>query len=252
MELDWTTFIFEIINFLVLIWILQHFLYKPVLAVITRRQTEINDTLQQAQQLQEEAEQLQTQYKNRLTEWDDEKQAARQSLSQEIESHRAKKLEEVRAELDSERQKADILAARKLTEQQQQAEVTALYQATRFTSSLFTQLAGPDVEQRLINRFIDDLAKLPEHQQHTIQASMGPTTNEVLIASAYPLAQSVCDQLESLLKKIVGQKVEIKYTQDEELIAGLRVTIGAFVLQANLKDELQSFARFAHDDSDYE
>lgn len=252
MELDWTTFIFEIINFLVLIWILQHFLYKPVLAVITRRQAEINDTLQQAQQLQAEAEQLQTQYKNRLAEWDDEKQAARQTLNQEIESHRAKKLDEVRAELDDERQKAEIIAARKLIEQQQQAEVTALYQATRFTADLLTQLAGPDVEHRLIHRFIDDLAKLPEPQQRTIQASMGAATNAVLIASAYPLAQSVSDQLESLLKKIVGQKAEIKYTQDEELIAGLRVTMGAFVLQANLKDELQSFARFAHDDSDDE
>lgn len=252
MQLDWTTFIFEIINFLVLIWILQHFLYKPVLAVIARRQAEINDTLQQAQQLQAEAEQLQTQYKNRLAEWEDEKQAARQSLNQEIESHRAKKLEEVRAELDDERQKAEIIAARKLGEQQQQAEVTALYQASRFTAGLLKQLAGPDVEQRLITRFIDDLAKLPEHQQHPIQASMGVATNEVLIASAYPLAQSVCDQLESLLKKLVGQKLKIKYRQDEELIAGLRVTMGAFVLQANLKDELQSFARFAHDDSENE
>lgn len=252
MQLDWTTFILEIINFLVLIWILQHFFYRPVLAVIARRQAEIDDSLQQAQQLQEEAEQLQTQYKNRLAEWDDEKLNARQLLAQEIEAQRTKKLDEVRTELESERQKAEIIAERKFTEQQQHAEVAALYQAARFSAKLFSRLAGPDVEQRLIGCFIDDLKNLPAIQQHTIQASLASANNQLQIASAYPLDQSVCDQLETLLKSIFKQAPEIQYIQDKELIAGLRVTLGAFVLQANLKDELQSFARFAHDTSEHE
>ena len=33
MELDWTTFVLEIVNFLVLVWILQRYLYRPVLAL---------------------------------------------------------------------------------------------------------------------------------------------------------------------------------------------------------------------------
>ena len=37
MELDWTTFILEIINFLVLVWILHRFLYQPVMNVIAQR-----------------------------------------------------------------------------------------------------------------------------------------------------------------------------------------------------------------------
>ena len=252
MEVDWTTFILEIINFLVLIWILQRFLYKPVLAVINRRQTEINSTVQEARQLREEAEQLQAQYENRLAEWNDEKQTVRLSLNQEIEALRTKRLEEVRAELDSERQKAEIVAERRQTEQQQHAEVAALYQGARFTAKLLEQLAGPELEQRLVDRFLDDLAKIPAGQQHTIQASITPSSNEILITSAYPLPPVVCDKLESLLKKIIEKNFEISYSQDKELIAGLRVTIGAFVLQANLKDELQSFARFAHDNNPYE
>ena len=37
MELSWSTFFLEIINFLVLVWILKRFLYKPVMDVIARR-----------------------------------------------------------------------------------------------------------------------------------------------------------------------------------------------------------------------
>ena len=37
MEVDWTTFALEIINFLILVWILKRFFYHPVLDIIARR-----------------------------------------------------------------------------------------------------------------------------------------------------------------------------------------------------------------------
>ena len=45
MEFNWTTFSFEIINFLILVWILQRFLYKPVTNAIARRKAAIESQL---------------------------------------------------------------------------------------------------------------------------------------------------------------------------------------------------------------
>ena len=45
MELSWPTFFLEIINFLVLVWILKRFLYKPVLEAIAHRKAVIDKTL---------------------------------------------------------------------------------------------------------------------------------------------------------------------------------------------------------------
>lgn len=66
MELNWSTFILEIINFLILIWILKRFFYKPVLEVIARRRAGIEKTLEDAQALHNEAKALQKQYESRL------------------------------------------------------------------------------------------------------------------------------------------------------------------------------------------
>ena len=38
MGLDTTTFVLEIVNFLILLWLLNRFLYRPVQAAIARRQ----------------------------------------------------------------------------------------------------------------------------------------------------------------------------------------------------------------------
>ena len=48
MELSWPTFFLEIINFLVLVWILKRFLYKPVLEAVAHRKAVIDKTLADA------------------------------------------------------------------------------------------------------------------------------------------------------------------------------------------------------------
>ena len=84
MELNWSTFLLEIINFLVLVWILKHFLYKPILDVIARRRAGIEDRLAKAQQLHDEADTLKAEYENRLVDWEHERQQARVTLAQEL------------------------------------------------------------------------------------------------------------------------------------------------------------------------
>ena len=58
MEFNFSTFALEIVNFLILIWILQRLFYKPVLAVIARRKQHIDQTLAEARKLHQEAEDL--------------------------------------------------------------------------------------------------------------------------------------------------------------------------------------------------
>lgn len=55
MELNWTTFTLEIINFLALLWILKRFLYQPVRATLAQRRAGVERTLMQASAAQAEA-----------------------------------------------------------------------------------------------------------------------------------------------------------------------------------------------------
>jgi F-type H+-transporting ATPase subunit b len=65
MQFDLTTFIFEIINFLILIWILQRLFYKPLLDVIAKRKQFIDQTLADAKAIQAQADEQRSLYENR-------------------------------------------------------------------------------------------------------------------------------------------------------------------------------------------
>ena len=55
MEFNLSTFILEIINFLILIWILQRLFYKPLLEIIAKRKQFIDQSLADAKTMQQQA-----------------------------------------------------------------------------------------------------------------------------------------------------------------------------------------------------
>ena len=161
MELSWSTFVLEIINFLVLVWILKHFLYKPVLDVIARRRAGIENTLAEAEKLHADAEKLRAQYEGRLADWDKERRQAREKLTREIQAERTGKMAELQTALEQEREKARVAGERRQRDAQHRLEEAALVQAARFASHLLEQGAGPETEARLVDMVVTGLSRLP-------------------------------------------------------------------------------------------
>ena len=89
MTLSWPTFILEIVNFLVLVWILKRFLYRPILQAIEERKARIEKNLAAAKARQMEAEALEQQFQKRLADWENEKQKLRAEVTEEITARRA-------------------------------------------------------------------------------------------------------------------------------------------------------------------
>ena len=84
MQIDWTTLVLEIINFLVLVWILKRFLYRPVMEAIAARQQRVEGKLAEARAIEDGARELQQQYQRRLADWDMEKAKVRAALDTEL------------------------------------------------------------------------------------------------------------------------------------------------------------------------
>ena len=105
MQLDWTTFLLQVINFLVLVWLLKRFLYRPVMEVIARRQAGIDKTVEDARAVEARATALRSDYEAKLAELDTAHAAQVARLADDIATERGKRLEKLDAELAAERQK---------------------------------------------------------------------------------------------------------------------------------------------------
>ncbi|MCW8855306.1 MAG: F0F1 ATP synthase subunit delta [Gammaproteobacteria bacterium] len=247
MELNWSTFFLEIINFLVLVWILKRFLYHPVLDVLEKRREKIEQSLDDVEQLKTEATSLHQQYQRQLNDLNLEKQHARETLLQEIETERTQRLEQLQTELASEREKAAVIEQRQQTETLRQYEKNAHQQGARFAARLLNNLASPELEQRLFDLLIKTLDELDKAQQLALLNSYTTATDGIMVTSAYALSDEQRQQLESSLSTLCKQPLQLRYQQDPELLAGLRIVIGAWVLRINIQDELGGFAELGHE-----
>jgi F-type H+-transporting ATPase subunit b len=246
MELNWTTFLLEIINFLVLVWILKRFLYKPVLDVIARRRSGIENQLHDAHQLQDEANQLKAEYENRLADWEKERQQLRDKLAQELDEERARQLDKLQKTLAQEREKIQVAESRRQAEVEREIEHRALRQGALFASRLLARAAGPELQTRLVQLFLEDISSLDDDRISGLRSQWGETTETIEVISAYPVEKEQQKLIESELLRIRALDVPVAFTQNPELLAGLRITIGAWILHIDLRDELKGFAEFTH------
>jgi len=247
-ELSWSTFVLEIINFLVLVWILKRFLYKPVLDVITRRRAVIEKTRADAEALHADAEKLQDQYEDRLADWNRERQQSRETLARELEAERTRRIGELQKELELEREKARVAEASRQADARRKVEETALLQAAKFATRLLEKAAGAGMEARLVELVITELSQLPAERIAAVRNSHGQTPEAIVAVSAFPLAEDQRRRLEQALKNVTALNIPLRFEQNSDLLAGVRITVGAWVLGANLQDELRGMADLAHAD----
>jgi len=246
-ELDWTTFLLEVINFLILVWLLKRFLYQPVLNEIEKRRQKIKADLLQAAAEQDEARALKSQYEARLVDWEREKRTAFDALRQKLDQEREKRLQQLDNEMEQQRLKHQARDQQQQAQWRTQAESEALQLGSAFAARLVQGLAGPELDRRLQQLFLEQFGALPESTLNEFRKGRQDDTVSVEVLSATPLdaaQQQVIRQ--ALEQKLAPIEARWQFRQDEKLIAGLRVSIGSWVLQANLQDELRFFSEAAH------
>jgi F-type H+-transporting ATPase subunit b len=246
-ELNWSTVVLEIVNFLILVWILKHFLYRPVLRVIEQRRAGIEATLSEAQQREETAEKLRAQFENRLAGWQQDKAAAHEELQREIQQQRSRALAELQRTLDAEREKAEVIERRRARELEEGRERAALELGARFASRLLEGLSGPQLEARIVELFSDDLARIDGAQQQALRRAVAGDADAVTVQSAFALDAAQRQRLSKALAKLLGREPTLAFVEQPELIAGLRLSLGDWSLGANLRDELRGFVEQAHE-----
>src|SRR5512146_3231907 len=233
MQLDLTSFVLELINFAVLVWILHRFLYKPVLAAIDRRRAAVESSLAQAKTARDEAAALKTQVEERLASWERERAEAKSKLAAELAAQRDKALAQTARAAEQERARLAALQARQELERRGADEQRALEQAAGFAGRLLERVAGPELDARLVELLAADLGALARDRLESLAEAVRAAGGSVAVQSARP---------QQALSQSLGVEGRAQYAVDESLLGGVRVALGSWLLQADLADELRFFS----------
>jgi F-type H+-transporting ATPase subunit b len=249
MEFDLTTFILEIINFLVLLWILQRLIYRPLLAALDARQQKVQAQIEAAGQLRSEAESLKAELQTRLTNWELEREQQRSLLESELAEIRSKAQAQLQQSLTDEAAKLEARNHALLASQQALLVREAADSAYGEVALMLQRLASPELTHRIVETFVEDLTSLAEADRNALTKAAESllAASTVEIVSAHPLSASDQATLAAALTSAAGKTLSPLIREDNSLLAGLRIVIGECQLHANLADELAFFKQQCHD-----
>lgn len=241
MEFEWTTFALEVLNFLVLVWLLKHFFYRPVLAVIEARRAETLMTLANAEAVRREAEMLKSEYQTRLAEADKDRAAAKAKLDEEIAAEQVLRLAALEEKVAEERKRREVVEARERGELELALGRQALSSAACFATRLLERLAGPELEAKLADFALSELATQTPAKLEALALALQEPQASIRVVSAYPLEEARRAAFTQALGQLAGRPLTFEFSEDATLKAGVCIMAGSWVLMANLRDELGFF-----------
>lgn len=233
------TFLFEIVNFVVLAYILHRLLYRPLRAAIDQRRAMLAQTQSDAEAARAQAVAMQEQLQTQLAGMEQERQEAIQQARAVGESERQKLISE--AERAIERRQAEVRASierqREDALRSLRAEVSS--SAAELAERLLREAAGTTLQQQLAGHLVEALTRLPDEERSRVRRDWKAADGAVVELAA-PLDPGSMQKLNDAVASVVGQQVKLDVETKPALLAGARLRIGGNVWDASLAGQLET------------
>jgi F-type H+-transporting ATPase subunit b len=240
MLIDWFTVGAQALNFLILVWLMKRFLYKPILDAIDAREKLVAKELADADAKTAEAGKEREEFQRKNQDFDRQRAALFAKVTTEAKTERLRLLDEARQAADAlsakrqETLKNDADNLGKAIVRRTQQEVFAIARKT------LADLANTSLEERLGEVFTRRLREMDGKTKETLGAALKSASGAALLRSAFalPLAQQAV--IQNAVNETFSADVPIRFEIAPDLVSGIELTTNGQKLAWSIADYLSS------------
>lgn len=219
MTIDWWTLGLQTINFLIVVWLLSRFLYRPIRRIIEDREAADQSAAADAQQKKQDAEATRRKYEEKLADFERQQREKESKLHAEIE-------QECRKTLDAAAEDAEKLVtdarARMAAERNQALENlqnSIADMARDLAAKALHDTGSPSAASTLamVNDYFDGLG---ESALSDLRADFTASPGGVDVITASELPEDARTKWQDLLKTRLGDG-PVNFEIDPEILAGI-------------------------------
>lgn len=240
MLIDWFTVGAQALNFLVLVWLLKHFLYKPILKGIDTREKLIAAKLAGAETKMAEA----------TTERDDFRHK-----NEELDRHRAESLSAIQKEtaaervrlLDEAKKAADALAAKRLASIKEDIQNMNIAIGQRLQKQVFTvarhalkDMSTSTLEASVVDLFLRHVRELADDRKHLLIEALQKASEPATVRSAFELSEEQRAAMQQTLNVALSADIRITYAVAPDIISGIEFVTNGQKISWSIADYVTS------------
>lgn len=242
MKIDWITVAAQIVNFLILVWLLKRFLYAPVMRAMEQREQRIRERLEEAETSRAAAEQEARAYRERQQTLEQQRE---QFLAEAREAAEAQRVAlEAEARQDIENRRRDWTGQ---LENQRESFLRELRrQAARQFHALarrtLTDLANAELEEQIALSFIAQIDALPAEVKEKVAGECARQVH-ITVLSLFELSATARRHLTRALHEWLGEAVQVDYEPRPTASCGIELRVGSESVAWNMGSYLDEFEK---------
>ena len=243
MLIDWFTVGAQALNFLVLVWLLKRFLYKPILDAIDAREKRIAVELADAEAKKTDAQKERNEFQHKNEEFDRQRAALLVKATAEANAERQRLLDEAR-------QAADALSARR--QETLRTDARNMSQAIRsltqkevfsITRKTLMDLATTSLEERLGDVFTRRLREMDGKAKAALAGALKAAADPALVRSAFDLPAEQRAAIGNALNETFSTDIRLRFETAPELVSGIELSANGQKVAWSIADYLGSLEK---------
>jgi F-type H+-transporting ATPase subunit b len=243
MLIDWFTVGAQALNFLILVWMMKHFLYKPILNAIDVREKLVAAELADAAGKKAEAQKDRDEFKKKNEEFDEQRAALLNKATDEAKAERQRLLDEAAKAADAlstKRREAltnEVNSLDGAITRRMQQEVFAI------ARKALTDLATSSLEERMGEVFTRRLRELDCKAKECVAGALNSTSEPALIRSTFDLPPEQRAAVQNALNETFSADVHIRFETTPDLISGIELSANGQKIGWSIADYLVSMEK---------
>jgi F-type H+-transporting ATPase subunit b len=239
-QIDWFTFAAQIVNFLILLFLLKRFLYRPVLEAMNAREQRIADEIRQAEEKHEEAEQRAASYQQQSEEFNETRDDRMKEMNQEVKEQRKKLLREIEQDIQEKKQGWLESLQRNQESFIQELKLQIGQKAAEIARRALEDLADEDFESKMSDIFIQRLKELDLEQRSEFGGLIREERDDIVVFSSFELSQRQKDEITKAIEERIldGHSAETRFKTTDALISGIELRLNGHKISWTINEYL--------------
>lgn len=239
MRIDWFTVVAETLNFLILVWLMIRFLYKPVLRAVQGREDRIAQELADAGDKEKQAESARQEFEQKKQDLDQQRASLLKTAKDEVAQTKNDLLAQARSDAKDQVERYHKALAQDHSKFSHQLIERTQHEVLAISAKVLTDLADEELQDAILRSFIHQLEESEGSKQPALPDIASFSGKPLRIRSSVELNSEDKQRLSASLRNIFATSPELSYETDPELIAGLEIVSDAHKLSWNIASYLK-------------
>lgn len=240
MLIDWFTVGAQTLNFVILVWLMKHFLYQPVLSAIDQREQRIAAELADADAKKAEAQQTHDEFQQKNAVFDQQRAQLLRQTTDQANAELQRLLVEAKKTADDLRNQRMETLHKEVQSLNTQFSHKIQQEVFAITRKVLADLADADLEERLAAVFTRHLAEMDVPSRQGLGEALKTVKDSAILRCAFDLPAEQRAVIQNALNESFAADIVIRFETVPDLIGGIELSANGWKLAWSMNNYLNT------------